>query len=277
MTLDFAKNTKLVTSLNLGLLVLLAYILVDFFWLIMLPQLDNNQVDQIITAKPITQDKMPEAKALFGKKQLRQKAVVEKKIVKSKLNLELKGVWLNNQQLQKSYAIIKISGVDKIFYLNDRISSLAKLVEININFVVLDRSGQLEALYLRKNNKDLVIDEKASASANDIVPNLNSREKSRLNKIRKDLKNNPWKLSQILNVKPSYKSGELIGFEIRPGRERNLFYKLKLEPGDVVHSINGQRLSLSTMQAALNTVVDNSDISIGFYRKKNDKTLVLNL
>lgn len=277
MTLDFAKNTKLVTGLNLGLLVLLAYILVDFFWLIMLPQLDNNQVDQIITAKPITQDKMPEAKALFGKKQLRQKAVVEKKIVKSKLNLELKGVWLNNQQLQKSYAIIKISGVDKIFYLNDRISSLAKLVEININFVVLDRSGQLEALYLRKNNKDLVIDEKASASANDIVPNLNSREKSRLNKIRKDLKNNPWKLSQILNVKPSYKSGELIGFEIRPGRERNLFYKLKLEPGDVVHSINGQRLSLSTMQAALNTVVDNSDISIGFYRKKDDKTLVLNL
>lgn len=275
---NIIQSSKFIQVLNTALLALLAFVLVQFIWLFLASNDSTFRTKIPIQQNDSTADE-PQGLALFGQiKQTPNKAVAARPVLsKTKLNLILKGVWLNQKQINQSYVIIELSSKDKIFFINDKISSLATLVEIYANYVVLNRAGQLEALYLRKNNKDKLITSAKKANNNEIVPDLNAQEKQQLNHIRQQLKANPWRLSQILNIKPKYKVGKLTGFEIRPGKERNLFYKLGLEPGDVVHSVNNDVLTLATLNAVLNTVVNNGNIRITFNRSGTSKTLVLKL
>lgn len=271
------KNPLLNLS-NYLLLIVLAYFIVQFFWLL-LPKQDNASLG-LSPIKSQVKTKMPKALALFGELAKKEAPTPKKStLTKTKLNLVLHGIWLNSKDPKKSYVIVELSGQDKIYHLNDSISSLATIEDIQENFITLNRSGTMEALYLRKNNNNVRFDEAPATTkeTRTFKPRLNSIEKRKLNKIRRELKTNPWKLAQIMNIAPHYRSGKLIGFKVQPGRERHLFYQLGLESGDVVYQVNGSALSFSQLNTVLNTVVSNGNISIDFYRNGTEHSLTLNL
>lgn len=266
----------IITFINYLLFIILAYALVELAWLLLLPAYQGVNTNGLVQVKQ-KQYNQPIAKALFG--EIAKKAIIKKKakVVKTRLNLILKGVWLNQEVVEKSYVIIEISGKDKIYYLDDKISSLAIIVEIHQRYIILNRSGIRESLYLRKNESTLTTKETTIEEKTKLKPTLNNRERKQLNKIRDSLKTNPWSLSKIMKLKPFYKSGQLVGFKIRPGKERRLFYKLGLEPGDIVYKINGSQLVFSELNDVLNGVIRGGSVSIDLYRNDRQYFLVLNL
>ncbi len=272
--------TKISTPVNHILLVVLAGFLVQTTWLLLAPTTDD---EKIYSSKAFSNKKPQKTltfKPIFGEV-IVQKTVVKKapvRHIQTKLNLKLKGVWLNHKYPKKSYAIIELSGQDKIYYPQDKISSLATLTEVAADYITLNRSGQIEVLYLRTPSKKLAVEQaQPVAQSTKLQPTLSNIDKTQLNNIRKTLKTNPWKLAQIMSINPSYKNGKLQGFKIRPGSQRTLFYKLGLAVNDVVYEINGKSLEISQLNAVLNTVVNNGNITIGFYRNNISHSLILNL
>ena len=60
--------------------------------------------------------------------------------------------------------------------------------------------------------------------------------------IRRMVQQDPGLLDQVMRTVPSYDNaaGKLRGFRAYPGRNRAIFNKLGLKPGDLVTAINGQ-------------------------------------
>ena len=277
------KYQKIVPIINHWLLILLAYVLVQLTWAWLTYKVNyiNDSIESKQNKQIGLEIKTPKTLPIFGQIKLENpiiaKAVQQTRRVKTKLNLVLKGVWFNKNDNLKSYVIIQLSSRDKIYHINDKISSLATLVEIKTDYVTLNRSGQLEVLYLRKNSHQEYNKKQVSKTTSILKPNLNNTDKRQLNHIRKELKNNPWKLSQIMSIKPYYQRGKLKGFKIRPGKERHLFYNLGLKVDDIVYAVNGETLTFSKLNAVLNAVINNGNINIGFYRNNITYSLILNL
>jgi len=60
-----------------------------------------------------------------------------------------------------------------------------------------------------------------------------------LGQYRSALLNNPNSVMGLVNVSPYQKDGQLMGYRIRPGRDRALLQRFGLRSGDVVTSVNG--------------------------------------
>jgi general secretion pathway protein C len=60
--------------------------------------------------------------------------------------------------------------------------------------------------------------------------------------LREVISDNAANLANIIRVSPHVEGGQMVGFRVNPGRERDMFASLGLEPGDVVTDINGMAL-----------------------------------
>jgi general secretion pathway protein C len=60
-----------------------------------------------------------------------------------------------------------------------------------------------------------------------------------LGKYRDALVNDPNSMMGLVNVRPYQKDGQLLGYRIRPGRDRSLLRRFGLRSGDIVTSVNG--------------------------------------
>ena len=60
-----------------------------------------------------------------------------------------------------------------------------------------------------------------------------------LGQYRSALLNNPNSVMGLVNVSPYEKDGQLMGYRIRPGRDRALLQRFGLRSGDVITSVNG--------------------------------------
>jgi general secretion pathway protein C len=60
-----------------------------------------------------------------------------------------------------------------------------------------------------------------------------------LGKYRDALLNDPNSMMGLVNVRPYQKDGRLVGYRIRPGRDRALLRRFGLRSGDIITSVNG--------------------------------------
>ncbi len=67
------------------------------------------------------------------------------------------------------------------------------------------------------------------------------RTAAAVDNIRRMVQQDPGILDQVMRTVPSYDNaaGKLRGFRAYPGRNRQIFNKLGLKPGDLVTAING--------------------------------------
>lgn len=155
---------------------------------------------------------------------------------KTKLNLELSGVLMSSDP-SKSSAIIANGNDQDIYQIGDVVpgGNNVKLAKVLPDKVILNNSGKFESLWLYTE-----ADFKANAAA---VRTSSSSSKSPSNSgvIKSTIAPSrvPKSISEVVRMSVYREEGKMMGYRIRPGRDRELFESLGLKANDIVTSVNG--------------------------------------
>lgn len=124
----------------------------------------------------------------------------------------------------------------KLYDVGDTIDggSGAKLHSVYFDRVLLDRGGRLETLRLP-------LEIAASAPPPAALQSLPGQVTPRANatSLRDALSDNAAALADVIRPTPQMEGGQMVGFRLTPGRNRDAFNALGLEPGDVLTEVNG--------------------------------------
>jgi general secretion pathway protein C len=125
----------------------------------------------------------------------------------------------------------------RVYVVGGTLPGGVRLHEVYQDRVVLDRDGALETLPLPR---------QALAGATRrpaLSPNGNAAEPPLAESVQQLIAQGPEVIGQILRPMPTYANGQLKGFRVYAGRDREKFAKLGLQAGDLVTQINGVPLS----------------------------------
>jgi len=184
---------------------------------------------------------------LFGVVNEQKQPIKTQQAVKApitRLNLTLKGIIASGQP-NIAKAIIADSSKNENFYsIGAKIPGGAILEEIHVNHVILKRNNRLETLQLPKDvpRGSSLRNVRASSSRRNTVSSNSSANKNAatlLREYKQTLKTDPQKLMGLVRTQPYREKGKLVGYKIRPGKDRKLLRKFGLRSGDVVTAVNG--------------------------------------
>jgi len=190
----------------------------------------------------------------------------------SSANLVLAGT-IATQDPKHGIAIISDGGPSKVYSVGDNVSG-ASLYSVYLDHVVLNRNGSLETLVLPR----LLPGDRSIASARRMGPD--PRTLTAVNNIRRMVQQDPGILDQVMRTVASYDNaaGKLRGFRAYPGRNRAIFNKLGLKPGDLVTAINGQALDdPQHSQEVFNTIQTSDRVTVTIERSGQKQDISLNI
>ena len=175
----------------------------------------------------------------------------------SSANLILAGT-IATENPKHGIAIISDGGPSKVFSVGDNVNG-ASLHSVYLDHVILDRGGTLETLVLPRllNGGSRMPPRRVAAAEPRTVANVEN--------IKRMVEQNPALIDQVMRTVASYDNaaGKLRGFRAYPGRNRAIFTKLGLKPGDLVTAINGQPLDdPQHAQEVFNTIASSNNVSV---------------
>ena len=149
------------------------------------------------------------------------------------LSLTLKGILAKEEDTNGGAIISSNRGEDKAYQVGQSIDGAdgATLHSVYADRVLLNRNGRLETLRLPK--------ELAAASQPMAMPSLPQAAPAQSGSLREVISENATKLTDIVRLAPHVQEGQVVGFRVNPGRDRETFEALGLRAGDVVTDING--------------------------------------
>lgn len=151
------------------------------------------------------------------------------------LSLTLKGI-LSREGDPNGGAIISTNrGEDRAYRVGQTIEGAdgSTLHSVYADRVLLDRGGRLETLRLPK--------ELTTSSATFTAAPLPQAAPPG-GSLRETISQNAARLTDIISVAPHLQEGQVVGFRVRPGRDRASFERLGLMANDIVTDINGVTL-----------------------------------
>jgi len=190
----------------------------------------------------------------------------------SSANLVLAGT-IATEDPKHGIAIISAGGPSKVYSVGDNVNG-AMLHSVYLDRVILDRGGTLETLVLPR----LLPADRSSASARRL--GTNQRTVAAVDNIRRMVQQDPGILDQVMRTVASYDNaaGKLRGFRAYPGRNRAIFSKLGLQPGDLVTAINGQPLDdPQHSQEVFNTIQTSDHVTVSIERGGQKQDISLNI
>ncbi len=171
----------------------------------------------------------------------------------SQSNLVLAGTMALDDP-EAGFAIIGDNAASAKFYrVGATINGGARLHSVYADRVIIDRGGTLETLILPR-----------GAPSTAPAPTVrNVAVTTPGDNLRRLANSNPSALGELLRAQPVFSNGTQRGYRIYPGRDRQQFTRLGLQPGDLVTSINGSTLDdpnrggeiLSTLTASTSATV----------------------
>ncbi len=191
----------------------------------------------------------------------------------STANLVLAGT-IATQDPKRGVAIISDGGPSKVYSVGDNVGG-ASLHSVYLDHVILDRSGQLETLLLPR--------QLGSGMRGPPIarrPGGDPRTVAAVDNIRRLVQQDPGILDQVMRTVPSYDNaaGRLRGFRAYPGRNRQIFNKLGLRPGDLVTAINGTPLDdPQRSQDVFNTIQTSDHVTVTIERGGQKQEITLNI
>jgi general secretion pathway protein C len=147
---------------------------------------------------------------------------------------------------------------------------------VYLDHVILDRGGQLETLLLPR----LLGPGMHAAPVVRRAGGADPRTVTAVDNIRRLVQQDPGILDQVMRTVPSYDNaaGKLRGFRAYPGRNRQIFNKLGLKPGDLVTAINGTTLDdPQRSQEVFNTIQTSDHVSVTVERGGQKQEITLNI
>lgn len=165
------------------------------------------------------------------------------------------------------FAIIGENAANSKFYKVGAMVSGARLHSVYPDRAVLDRGGALEVLVLpRSTASTAVVNRSTPASApNRVGDNL-----------RRLAESNPTAIAEMLRAQPVFAGGTQKGYRVYPGRDRQQFTRLGLQPGDLITSVNGTPLDdPARSNDILNTLNSSSAVMVTVERNGTSRQLTL--
>ena len=156
------------------------------------------------------------------------------------LNLSLTGILFGEGNVPNQAIISSGRNAEKTYHIGQAIDNAngATLHAVYADRVILNRGDRLETLRLPKVQATSTTATRfpgAVAARPTPAPNGSS--------LRQVLTQNASRLTDIIRVAPQVEQGQVVGFRINPGRDREAFEALGLQAGDVVTDINGTTLN----------------------------------
>jgi general secretion pathway protein C len=192
----------------------------------------------------------------------------------STANLVLAGT-IATQDPKRGVAIISDGGPSKVYSVGDNVGG-ASLHSVYLDHVILDRGGQLETLLLPRLLGPGMRGPPVVRRSGGADP----RTVTAVDNIRRLVQQDPGILDQVMRTVPSYDNaaGKLRGFRAYPGRNRQIFNKLGLKPGDLVTAINGTALDdPQRSQEVFNTIQTSDHVSVTVERGGQKQEITLNI
>ncbi len=208
----------------------------------------------------------------------------------TQLRLILKGV-VSSDDMMDAWAIIADRmGNEDTYAIDAPLPGDAILKEIYSDRIILLHNGRLETLRLPKdelkgnnvakgnarNKNSRRSNSRRSSrgiSSSGNINRLSSQAAQTLKSYRDKLLNDPQSVMNSVRAEPYRQGGKLKGYRIFPGRDKQLFGQIGLEPGDIVTSVNGIELDsplkgLEIMQQ----LSDASNVSVSVLRNGVSQT-----
>lgn len=244
-----SSNTKwLIFAINLLLVVWIAGLLATLTWDLVTPQADVQVENIKVSPLPVAAD--PNAQLirqlpgwhLMGVVAQKQAPVVIETPVDApdtRLKLVLHGVLVSDQSGKARAIIADPKGKEEQYAIGDTLPGNAELSEVYPDRVILKRNGRFETLRLIQDNPSA-----RTASTRRPKRKLSRQQEQVLGELRQKIEQSPKTLLEVVRPRPfKNSSGEMVGYSLQPGRERELFSDLGLQAGDVVVQINDVRLN----------------------------------
>lgn len=260
--------------LTLVLVVAIAWQLVQLTWML----LDRN-ADIIPAAAPAPP--VPTASArqgpdiqaivnahLFGVPQA-ETTIDPSTAPQTQMNLVLSAVFASNDPTKGLAIIGESAAAANVFKVGEAVRPGTMLHAVYPDRVILDRSGQLEALALPTQNMAGVKLTQAPAArpaSSQFTENLRQLAES-----------NPGAIAEVVRPQPVFANGVQRGYRVYPGRNRQMFARLGLQPGDLVTTINGTPLDDPQRGMEIfNTMATSDRVTVTVERNGQSQDLTLN-
>jgi len=271
--LDRATQT-LPRALTVVLVVAIAWQLVQLTWLLLERRAPQDSAELVMAPPPPSAtrkgiDVQAIASAhLFGEAKEEQLAPEDAK--ETQMNLVLSAVFAANDPTKGVAVIGDSPQSSKVYACGAVVRPGTKLHSVYLDRVILERNGQLETLSLpRPSTAGLAITRSAAAprpSNNQFADNL-----------RRIAETNPTAFTEVVRPQPVFANGVQRGYRVYPGRNRQQFAKLGLQPGDLVLSINGTPLDDPQRGMEIFNTIGTSDrVSVTVERNGQSQELTLN-
>jgi len=186
----------------------------------------------------------------------------------TQMTLVLAGV-LASPEPTKGYAFIgESAAAAKFRRVGDNITGGVMLHSVYVDRVMLDRGGRLESLMLPRFVGGPLIQRQAVAP-----PPQPTRFAENLRRIAET---NPSAFSEIVRPQPIFAGGVQKGYRVYPGRNRQQFAKLGLQPGDMVVAVNGTPLTDPASGSQIFNTISTTD-RVTLTIERNGQTQQLNV
>lgn len=268
--LDRATRT-LPQALSVVLVIAIAWQLVQLTWMLLEPtptaELEPVAASTATPARPKGVDVQAIVNAkLFGTAESGEPA--QGPAPETQLPLVLSGVFAGEDP-EKGWALIGDSAQQtKVFSVGDSVRSGARLHAVYPDRVILDRNGTLETLALPKRN---------TGTLNVARPTPPPQTNRLVDNLRQLAQTNPTAFAEIVRPQPVFANGVQRGYRVYPGRNRQQFAKLGLQPGDLVLAINGTPLDDPQRGMEIFNTIGTSDrVQVTVERNGESQDLTLN-
>lgn len=190
----------------------------------------------------------------------------------TQLNLQLRGVVAAADERFAHAIIADGSGVEKVYFIKDPVPGGAVLRSIQPDRVVLARGAAVETLTLPRQPGGGA----APAAARGANASLAARLQQQPPTMQEVISDNAQGFSEIIRPQPFMPNGELKGYRIYPGRKREQFVALGLQPGDLVTEINGMTLNNPAQAMELfRSLADTTQVTVTIERNGQPQTITL--
>lgn len=186
------------------------------------------------------------------------------------MSLVLAGVIAASDET-KGFAMLGTSPTDiKVYRVGATVPGGAVLHAVQVDRVLLDRGGTIEALLLPMR----IASSAAPAPAPVMTPNPGNSAA----RVQQVLRDNPALIGQIIQRQPVLAEGKLRGMRVYPGANAQAFSRLGLRAGDLVTAINGTTLEGQTRgEEIFNSLNGAAEARVTVVRNGSPLELQLNL
>ncbi|MHC6647037.1 type II secretion system protein GspC [Alteromonas sp. HB246098] len=201
----------------------------------------------------------------------------------TRLNLTLTGVVASSEQ-EAGTAIIENRGSQAVYGLGEKIEGTnATLQKVYNDRVIIKNGVRNETLMLDGIDYDEANRRREMQARNRPEPEDELEEDTvelsdEALEATAALRERPASFTDFISISPKTEEGQLIGYQVSPGKEPELFKSAGLQAGDVITQINGLDLTdLQQSQEALSELRNAQNIELTIIRDGSLTTLYLDL